>query len=62
MRYHIVTNEVVSYYTEIEAEDEEQARESALKKGGVWLRLPHSISHEVVSVMDKDTPHQGTEK
>lgn len=32
MRYHIVTNEVVSYYTEIEAEDEEQARETALKK------------------------------
>ena len=59
MRFHIVTHEVVSYYTEVDAETEEEAKEVAMRKGGVWLRNPASIEHKIVKVMDERTPHLG---
>ena len=57
MRFHIVTHEVTSYYTSIEADTEDEAKAIALKKGGVWLRNPAPIDHKIVRVMDDQTPH-----
>ena len=62
MRFHIVTHEVTSYYTLIEADTEEEAKAIALKKGGVWLRNPAHIKHKIVRGSDDQTPHLGRDE
>lgn len=61
-KYHILTHETHQFYTAVEADSEEQAKEIALRKGGTWITVPTPVHHEVVAIYDESIPHKTDER